>query len=56
MREKATRIKKLRFYLVYRRLKLYLKRRMVNRNGEIETYGRMLTENERLYLMLRGNF
>lgn len=53
MIEKAIRIKKkLHFYIVERRLKLYLKRKMVNRNGEIETNERMLWENERLSLIL----
>lgn len=47
MVEKATRIKSYVF-VKYRQDKLYLKRNVFNRKGEIETSARKFTENESL--------
>lgn len=54
MVEKATRIKSYVF-VKYRQDKLYLKRNVFNRKGEIETSARKFTENESLQLILKSD-
>lgn len=56
MIEKATRTKWKLAFVKYREDQLYLKRKVFNRKGEIETYGTVLTENESLYLILKSDY